>query len=92
MLLYRIQLLNQRWLCINFSYTSARRGGASITMNNYARLSDGSVVFIHGYENGIFSTVRIDRDEEAQHQPCELTPWGPAPGESLTPEGEPVWV
>jgi hypothetical protein len=61
-------------------------------MENYARLSDGSVVFIYGYANGIFETVRIDRDEESQHRPCELTPWGPAPGEALTPEGEPVWV
>lgn len=60
-------------------------------MDNYARLSDGSVVYIFGYEDGFFSTVRIDRDEEMKHRPCELTPWAPAPGEPLTPEGEPVW-
>jgi hypothetical protein len=60
-------------------------------MKDYARLSDGNVVFIYGYENGIFSTVRIDRDQECQHRPCELMPWAPAPGEALTPEGEPVW-
>lgn len=61
-------------------------------MQEYARLFDGSVVFIYAYENGIFSTVRIDRDEESQHRPCELTPWTPAPGEMVTAEGEPVWA
>jgi hypothetical protein len=60
-------------------------------MNHYARLSDGGVVFIYGCENGVFSTVRIDRDEETQHRECELSPWTPEPGELLTPEGEPVW-
>jgi hypothetical protein len=61
-------------------------------MENYARLSDGSIVFIYSFENGIFSTVRIDRNEECQHRPNELTPWGPMPGEALDAEGEPVWV
>jgi hypothetical protein len=63
---------------------SARREGASITMNNYARLSNGSVVYIHGHENGLFSTVRVDRDEESQHRQCELVPWTPVPGERVT--------
>ena len=61
-------------------------------MNNSARLSDGSVVYIYGYENGFFSTVRIDREAKSLHRPCELTPWAPASGEALTPEGEPVWL
>jgi hypothetical protein len=41
-------------------------------MYDYARLSDGSIVYIYGYENGVFSTVRIDREEESLHRPCEV--------------------
>lgn len=60
-------------------------------MDNYARLSDGSIVYIYGYENGLFNTVSIDRDEEALHRPSDLIPWAPAPGEALDSEGEPLW-
>jgi hypothetical protein len=57
-------------------------------MKDCARLSDGNVVYIYGYANGLFSTVRI---EESRHMHHGLTPWAPAPGEAMTPEGEPVW-
>jgi hypothetical protein len=52
--------------------------------------TDG-IVYILKHDQGRYQTVRIDHDEESQHRPCDLTPWGPAPGEALMPEGKPVW-
>jgi hypothetical protein len=48
----------------------------------YARVSDG-IVYVYGYEQGRYQTVRMDRDQECEHLECELTPWVPAPGECV---------
>jgi hypothetical protein len=52
-------------------------------VGQYARLSDGAAVYVYGYEDGRYQTVRMDRDEECTHLGCELTPWTPAPGERV---------
>lgn len=51
-------------------------------VGDYARVSDG-IVFVYGYEQGRYQTVRAERDEECSHLECELTPWTPALGERV---------
>ncbi len=49
----------------------------------YARLVDG-IVFILGFKNGLYQTVRTDRDEEREYFAGDLTPWSPRNGERVT--------
>lgn len=57
-----------------------------IGVGQCARVSDG-VVYVLGFDQGRYQTVRVDRDEECSHLAHELSPWTPLPGECAVEAG-----
>jgi hypothetical protein len=53
-----------------------------IGVGRYARTLEG-IVYIFGYEDNRYQTVRTDRDEERSVSASELTLWKPRNGERV---------
>ena len=49
----------------------------------YARLADG-IIFIFGFKDGLYQTVRTDREEQCEYSASDLMAWKPRNGERVT--------